>query len=120
MALFLEIFWPFQGLRIVFRDHTVLSRTQVILLIYSRQNIKLSTWICLFQWREETDYSQQTFLNANDFIGKDYWERIDILTDVIYELFIPIEAIAMTQEEWEKGDTFVTDFARDGQVLFAA
>ena len=57
---------------------------------------------------------------SNDFIGKDYWERIDILADVIYEIFAPIEAVAMTQEEWDKGELFVTDFARDGEVLFAA
>ena len=57
---------------------------------------------------------------SDDFIGKDYWERIDILTDAIYEIFAPIEAVAMTQEEWDKGELFVTDFARDGEVLFAA
>ena len=57
---------------------------------------------------------------SDDFIGKDYWERIDILTDVIYEIFAPIEAVAMTQEEWDQGDLFVTDFARNGEVLFAA
>jgi predicted nucleotidyltransferase len=57
---------------------------------------------------------------SNDFIGKDYWERIDILTDVIYEIFAPIEAVAMTQAEWDQGDLFVTDFASDGEVLFAA
>ena len=57
---------------------------------------------------------------SDDFIGKDYWERIDILTDVIYEIFAPIEAVAMTQKEWDQGDLFVTDFARNGEVLFAA
>ncbi|MCB2149733.1 MAG: nucleotidyltransferase domain-containing protein [Deltaproteobacteria bacterium] len=57
---------------------------------------------------------------SDDFIGKDYWERIDILTDVIYEIFSPIEAVAMTQEEWDRGDSFVVDFARHGEVLFAA
>ena len=34
---------------------------------------------------------------SDDFIDKDYWERIDILADVIYEIFAPIEAVAMTQ-----------------------
>jgi predicted nucleotidyltransferase len=57
---------------------------------------------------------------SDDFIGKDFWERIDILTDVIYEIFAPIEAVALTQEEWDKGESFVIDFARDGEVLFAA
>ena len=57
---------------------------------------------------------------SDDFAGKSYWERIDILSDVIYEIFAPIEAVALTQGEWERGDSFVADFARDGQVLFAA
>lgn len=57
---------------------------------------------------------------SDDFIGKDYWDRIEILSDTIYEIFAPIEAVAMTQEEWDRGDSFVTDFARNGEVLFAA
>jgi len=57
---------------------------------------------------------------SEDFIGKDYWERIEILSDTIYEIFAPIEAVAMTQEEWDRGDSFVTDFARNGEILFAA
>ena len=57
---------------------------------------------------------------SDDFISLDYWERIDILSEVIYEIFAPIEAVALTQKEWEQGDSFVADFIRDGEVLFAA
>ena len=57
---------------------------------------------------------------SDDFIDKSYWERIDILSDAIYEIFAPIEAVAFTQDEWEQGDSFVIDFARDGETLFAA
>ena len=57
---------------------------------------------------------------SDDFYGKDYWERIDLLADVIYQIFAPIEAIALTQEEWEKKDSFIVDFARQGEILFAA
>ena len=57
---------------------------------------------------------------SEDFTGMGYWERIDIMADVIYEIFAPIEAVAMTPEEWERGDSFVTDFARNGEILFAA
>jgi predicted nucleotidyltransferase len=57
---------------------------------------------------------------SDDFIGKSYWERIDILVEVIYEIFAPIEAIALTPDEWEQGDSFVTDYARNGEILFAA
>lgn len=57
---------------------------------------------------------------SDDFVGKSYWERIDILTDVIYEMSTPLEAVAMTSEEWERGDSFIADFARHGEVLYAA
>ena len=57
---------------------------------------------------------------SDDFTGKDYWERIEILTDVIYEIDAPIEAVAMTREEWDNGELFITDFARNGEVFFAA
>jgi uncharacterized protein len=57
---------------------------------------------------------------SEDFIGMSYWDRIDIMADVIYEIFAPIEAVAFTPFEWEQGDSLVTDFARNGEILFAA
>ncbi|MFH0729359.1 MAG: nucleotidyltransferase domain-containing protein [Pseudomonadota bacterium] len=57
---------------------------------------------------------------SDDFIGKSYWERIDILSEVIYEIFAPIEAVALTQDEWAQGESFVADFIREGEILFAA
>ncbi len=57
---------------------------------------------------------------SNDFVDKSYWERIDILTDVIYDIFKPIEAIAVTEKEWEQNDSIIIQSARNGEVLFAA
>jgi len=57
---------------------------------------------------------------SEEFIGKDFWERIDILSEAIFEVWKPIEAIAMTPEEWQSGESFICDFAKDGEVLFAA
>jgi len=37
-----------------------------------------------------------------------------------YEIFAPLEAVAMTPDEWERGDSFISDFARNGEVLFDA
>jgi len=54
---------------------------------------------------------------SNDFAGKGYWERIDILSNAIYELFEPIEAVAMTEEEWENGDSLLVQVARQGEVV---
>ena len=57
---------------------------------------------------------------SDDFIGRSYWERIEILTGAIYEIFAPLEVTALTRAEWDKGDSFIADFARNGEVLFAA
>lgn len=56
---------------------------------------------------------------SDDFKEKSYWERIDLLSGAIYEVMKPIEVVAMTSEEWEKGDSVITDFARKGEVVFA-
>jgi uncharacterized protein len=55
-----------------------------------------------------------------NFIGKGFWVRIDNFVDVIYEMSVPLEAVAMTPEEWEKGESLLVDFARKGEVLYAA
>jgi len=56
----------------------------------------------------------------DDFIGKGYWERIDILSEAICEVFQPIEAVAMMVEEWESGNTSIARFGRKGQVVYTA
>lgn len=55
---------------------------------------------------------------SEDFEGKDYWQRIDILSSAVYKVFQPIEAVAMTQREWQSGDSRITDYARNGEVVF--
>jgi len=55
---------------------------------------------------------------SDDFAGKDYWERTEILSDAIYEVFEPIEAIAATCEEWESGHSSVVEYAKDGEVVY--
>ena len=55
---------------------------------------------------------------SDDFAGKDYWERIDVLSTAIYTVFAPIEATAMTPQEWESGESRIVDFARNGEVVY--
>lgn len=54
---------------------------------------------------------------SESFEGKGYWERIDTLTAAIYEVFEPIEAIALTPEEWESGDSLIAEFAHAGEPV---
>ena len=53
---------------------------------------------------------------SEDFAGKGYRERIDVLSAAIYRIFEPIEAVAMTPQEWQSGDSLVADYARKGEV----
>lgn len=48
------------------------------------------------------------------FAGKSYWERIDILSEAIYKVFAPIEATAVTPEEWQAGNSLIVDYAQNG------
>ena len=57
---------------------------------------------------------------SDDFSGKSFWERIEVLSDAIYEVFEPIEAVALTKEEWERGESVVVDYAKKGEVIFAS
>jgi predicted nucleotidyltransferase len=68
--------------------------------------------------REDSDIDLVVI--SDNFLGLGYWQRIDLLSAAIYEVFKPIEAVAMTRTEWEKGDSFIVDFARNGEVVFAA
>ena len=54
---------------------------------------------------------------SNDFKDKDYWARINILSDAIYQIFAPIEAVAMTPQEWESKESLICDFAQKGEVV---
>ncbi len=40
------------------------------------------------------------------------------MSDAIYEVFEPIEAVALTVEEWEKGESTIAEYAKKGEVIF--
>lgn len=57
---------------------------------------------------------------SDDFKGLTHWQRAGILSDAIYQVFKPIEAVAMTKKEWEKSDSVITEFAKKGEIICAA
>lgn len=67
------------------------------------------------KYREDSDID--VVVISPDFKDKDYWERIDILSDAIYGIFAPIEAVAMTPKEWSRKESLLVDYAKDGEVL---
>ncbi len=68
------------------------------------------------RYREDSDID--VVVISQDFNDKGYWERIDILSSAIYQVFQPIEAVAMTPEEWERGKSLLVDYAKDGEVVY--
>jgi predicted nucleotidyltransferase len=69
-------------------------------------------------WREGSDID--VVVISGDFAGKGYWERIDLLAKAVCEVWKPIEAVAMTPEEWAAGDSMIAELARNGELVFAA
>jgi uncharacterized protein len=67
--------------------------------------------------REDSDID--IVVISSGFTGKSYWERIDILSEAIYEVFAPIEATAFTPEEWAAGKSLLVDYAKDGVYVVA-
>jgi len=57
---------------------------------------------------------------SDDFSGMDYWQRIDMISEAIYKVFKPIEAMAMTSREWRESRSIAVELARQGEVVFAA
>ncbi len=62
--------------------------------------------------REDSDID--VVVISPGFADKSYWERIDILSEAIYQVSAPIEATAFTPQEWRSGKSLIVDYARDG------
>jgi predicted nucleotidyltransferase len=85
------------------------------------QNVKVEKLILFGSYatganREGSDID--VVVISKDFAGKDYWQRTDILSQAIYEVFEPIEAVALTPDEWEKKESVVVDYAAAGEVVY--
>ncbi|MGB5159458.1 nucleotidyltransferase domain-containing protein [Desulfobacterium sp. N47] len=65
--------------------------------------------------REDSDID--VVVISPSFSDKNYWERIDILTEAIYKVFAPIEATAFTPEEWKAEKSLIVDYAKNGIIV---
>ncbi len=65
--------------------------------------------------REDSDIDLVVI--SSSFSDKSYWERINILTDAIYQVFAPIEASAFTPDEWKSGKSLISDYAKNGVLV---
>ena len=65
--------------------------------------------------REDSDIDLVVI--SSNFSDKSYWERINILTDAIYQVFAPIEASAFTPDEWKSEKSLISDYAKNGVLV---
>jgi len=105
-----------------------MDKKSVIEVIYRLKKILESKNIILqkiilfgsYAKKTSTTFSDiDVILISDDFQSLNYWERIEIISDAIYDVFEPIEAFSFTQKEWEKKDSFLADFAQDGEVIYS-
>ena len=68
-------------------------------------------------WREGSDID--VVVISDDFAPMSYWQRTEFLAGVIYELYEPVEAVAMTTGEWSHGRSRVVEYASLGEVVGA-
>ncbi|MBN2543883.1 nucleotidyltransferase domain-containing protein [bacterium] len=55
---------------------------------------------------------------SKDFQGKSYWERQDLLSNAIYAIFEPIEAIAITPKEYQSNAFNTVDLIQEGSIEY--
>ncbi len=69
---------------------------------------------------EESDID--ILIISNDFRGKDIFERATLTKDAeimtIKKFMIPLDIITMTPEEFESETSLITDYVKDGKVLY--
>ncbi|MBI4309075.1 MAG: nucleotidyltransferase domain-containing protein [Candidatus Omnitrophica bacterium] len=54
-----------------------------------------------------------------DFRGKDHWLRSKLLGSAVYNVFAPIQAVAVTPEEWDAKTMTICELAQNGEILAA-
>ena len=63
-------------------------------------------------------------LISRDFRNKDIYRRLDLIKEAeiatIKKYMIPLDIIMMTPDEFKSGTSLVSEYAKQGQVLFAA
>lgn len=65
--------------------------------------------------REDSDIDVVVISDA--FKGKSHWDRITLLSKAICASNPLIEAVAMTQQEWDEERSLIATFAREGEEV---
>ena len=98
-------------------QETVLATVKKFKNALESINIRVDQLILFGSYAEGTareDSDIDLVVISSSFSDKSYWERINILTDAIYQVFAPIEASAFTPDEWKSEKSLIFDYAKNG------
>ena len=59
-----------------------------------------------------TETGIDLILISEDFLNHDYWSRIDILSEAINDVFVPVAVVGFTPEEWDNQASPLYDYAK--------
>ncbi|MDI6735526.1 MAG: nucleotidyltransferase domain-containing protein [bacterium] len=55
---------------------------------------------------------------SSDFRKMDFWDKVKLLGKIKMQLLEPIGAVGVTPEEFKEGNSLITEFAKQGQVVY--
>jgi len=71
-------------------------------------------------YREDSD--ADIIITSKDFSGKGIFERAKMLGDIEWKLMdkflIPIDIITMSPEDFEKGISPISQYAKEGEIIY--
>jgi len=100
----------------------VLESIQKFKVALEEQHVHIQKIILYGSWasgKAHDDSDIDLVVISDSFESKDFWERVEILSKAIYKIFVPIEAVALTQAEWDNKSSNVCEYAKNGEVVFS-
>jgi predicted nucleotidyltransferase len=89
-------------------------------LALEEKKVHVERLILFGSWAKGTQHEGSdidVIVVSRDFEGKDHWNRIKLLGAAVYKVFAPIQASAVTPEEWDSRAMTICELAKDGEVL---
>jgi predicted nucleotidyltransferase len=90
--------------KLALEEKEILVETIILYGSYAKNNARLGSDIDLI-------------VISKSFKNMSLSRRMEILTDAIYDVHAPIEALAYTPIEWKNKQTMIKGFAKEGLVI---
>jgi predicted nucleotidyltransferase len=95
----------------------ILSRFRAAL---EEKKVHVERMVLFGSWSKDTAHEASDIdvvVISEDFKGKDHWSRSKMLGSAVYKVFAPIQAAAVTPEEWLARTMTICELAKDGEIL---